>query len=80
MQLTINSSKLNKSVTFFAAKEGSYIFVDLNNQPGTAGNQICDKGSLSGPAIWLVKEEHFEYTCRKWYKSFIRKADDMSNF
>lgn len=73
MQLTIKSLKLNSELTF--SRPGNFfIYVDLNGQPGTMGNQICDGGFLRGNTVGYSGDDRdvFVKICRSWYKSFIR--------
>lgn len=73
MELTIKSRKLNSEITF--TRPGSYyIYADLNGQPGTLGNQICDGGRTMGNTIGYRgdDQEQFEKICRRWYKAYIR--------
>ena len=73
---TIKSRKLKKEVTFSIPGK-SYIFVDLNGQPGSLGNQICDGGGLTGSTIsyWDGgSHEGFEKVCRAWFKKYLREA------
>ena len=70
---TINSRKLERTLTF--SRPGKYyIFVDLNRQPGTLGNQICHGGGLLGNTISYSGEDQdvFERICRRWYRAYIR--------
>ena len=47
--------------------------MDLNNQSGTLGNQICYGGSLRGVTItFRGTQEAFDRICRFWFKSYIR--------
>lgn len=71
---TINSRALGQEITF--SRPGStYIFVDLNGQPGTLGKQICQGGRLTGSTISYDGEdqEKFEKICRSWYRSYLRR-------
>ena len=71
---TINSRKLNKTITFSRPGK-SYIFADLNGQPGTLGNQICQGGSTMGSTLSYDgdDQEQFEKICRNWYRSYLRQ-------
>lgn len=74
MELTIKSRKLGHDVTF--SRPGShYIYVDLNGEPGTLGNQICGGGHLMGSAIGYSGDdlEQFKKICRRWFKAYIRE-------
>ncbi len=47
MSYTIYSRKLRKHVTFsLPSVRAGYVFVDLNDKPGTLGLQICKGGQL----------------------------------
>lgn len=73
MELTIKSRKLNSEITF--SRPGRhYIYANLNGQPGTLGNQICDGGRTMGNTIGYSgdDQEQFDKICRRWYKSHIR--------
>ena len=73
MYTTIKSRKLGKDVTFFSGNGTCYVWVDLNNQSGTLGNQICYGGSLRGVTItFRGTQEAFDRICRFWFKSYIR--------
>ena len=74
MKFTINSRKLNKPVTF-STSGTSYIYVDLNGQPGTLGNQICYCGSTAGSTMsyYGTDEKAFAGICRNWFKQYLRK-------
>lgn len=77
MRLEIKSRKLGKTVTF--SRPGTYyIFVDLNNQPGCLGQQICDNGELLGSTIGYDGEDQDEFAriCRGWWKNHLRKYRD----
>jgi len=73
MELNINSRKLNKIITFSRPGE-HYIYVDLNDKPGTLGNQICDGGEIIGSTIGYSGDnlEVFEKICHKWWKKFLQ--------
>jgi len=74
MRLTIKSKVLGKEIEF--SRPGNfYIYVDLNGQPGTLGNQICENGGLMGSTIGYNgdDEERFITICRRWYRNYIRK-------
>ena len=73
MLTTIKSRKLGKDVTFFTGNGTRYGWVDLNNQSGTLGNQICYGGSLAGSTVtFRGTQENFDSICRFWFKSYIR--------
>lgn len=71
--LTIRSRILNREITF--SRPGSYyIYADLNGQPGTLGQQICDGGGLAGLTLGYDGEDQarFEKICRCWYRAYLR--------
>jgi len=78
MELTINSKILNKKITFSIPGK-SYIFADLNGQPGTLGKQICTGGYTSGPTMSYggQNQKTFESICRRWYRAYVK---NVSNF
>lgn len=47
---TINTKDLG-AITFFVARDGGYVFADLNGQSGTLGRQICSGGSTMGSTL-----------------------------
>lgn len=73
MELKINSRKLGRTITF-SRPGSSYIFADLNGQPGTLGNQICRGGSTTGSTLSYSgdSQEEFERICRNWYRAYLR--------
>jgi hypothetical protein len=73
MNVTINSRKLGRTFTF-SRPGGSYVFADLNGQPGTLGRQICDGGATIGSTISYSgsDEATFERICRRWYRAYLR--------
>src|SRR5690554_1777359 len=73
MELKINSRKLGRTITF-SRPGSSYIFADLNGQPGTLGNQICRDGSTTGSTLSYSgdSQEEFERICRNWYRAYLR--------
>ncbi len=76
MKFTINSKKFNKLVEF-SRPGNAYIFVDLNGQPGTLGNQICSGGSTMGSTMEYSGDDAdvFEKICRNWWKIYLRNED-----
>lgn len=73
MKLEINSRKLGRTLTF--SRSGShYVYVDINNQPGTLGEQICHGGSFRGSTVEYSgdDQEEFNKICRNWYRSYIK--------
>ncbi len=81
MEYTIKSNKLNRKITF--SRPGShYIYVDLNNYPGTLGQQICKGGELSGSTLGIngdnydpEVQEQFERVCKLWWKQYVARFD-----
>lgn len=73
---TIKSRKLNREITFSRPGK-SYVFADLNGQPGTLGAQICEGGSTSGNTITYDGEsqDRFEAICRRWYRAYVRRIE-----
>jgi len=70
MELIINSRKLNRTITF--SRPGrSYIYADLNGQPGTLGEQICDSNGYTH-SYEGEDQEGFEKVCRRWYRAHVR--------
>lgn len=80
MEFTINSSKLGRPVTFFCNGGGGYIYVDLNDQQGTLGKQLCKGGALVGSTLYHAKRglddadnlAAFKLTCFAWWRSYLR--------
>jgi len=78
MELQINSKKLGKTLTF--SRPGpNYVYVDLNGEPGTLGNQICYGGYLMGDTI-MASDSDFEKECRSWYRAYLRNMARDSAF
>ena len=80
MRLTIKSRRFKKDICFFCGSfdpqrkyQYRYIYVDLNGQPGTLGNQICKGGGLTGPTLEAYSEKDFLQTSKKWWKSYLRE-------
>lgn len=73
--MEIKSKILGKTITFDC--QGRYIFVDLNGQKGSLGNQICYGGALAGSTITLSKDDDFEKVCKNWYRAYIKKNRDF---
>lgn len=73
MELTINSKKLGRKIKF-SQPGRHYIYVDLNGQPGTLGNQICAGGKLLGSTIGYDGDDQNEFkrVCRNWYRQYLR--------
>lgn len=73
METTINSRKLDSKITFSVPGSG-YIYVDLNGQPGTLGNQICRGGGLSGSTMSYSGNDPviFKKICQNWLKSYYK--------
>lgn len=77
MEMQIKSRKLGRTLTF--SRPGtSYIYVDLNGQSGTLGNQICRGGATMGSTLSYEGDgqEEFEKICKKWYKAYLKKDID----
>ena len=80
MEFTIKSKKLNRDITFFCSGDSGYIYVNLNGQHGTLGNQICKGGSLSGNTLYHSYSgdndkqnlARFGIVCRAWWRSYLR--------
>lgn len=73
MEMQIRSRKLGRTLTF--SRPGySYIYADLNGQPGTLGKQICRGGSTMGITLSYAGEDQaeFEAICRRWYRAYVR--------
>jgi hypothetical protein len=73
VRLTINSRILGKKLTF--SRPGSaYVFVDLNDRPGTLGVQICMGGNTAGSTIAYYGDAQNQFTalCRTWYRAYMR--------
>ena len=78
MELTINSRILGQSITF--SRPGrSYIYADLNGQPGTLGSQICSGGSTMGGTLGYFGDDLavFARICRRWYRAYVRTQRDI---
>lgn len=73
MRITINSRAMNREITF-SRPGSSYVYVDLNGQPGTLGNQICDGGKLMGSTITYSGDDEavFARICRNWFRAYLR--------
>lgn len=76
-RLTIKSTAIGDEVIF--SRPGRYyIYVDLNGQQGSLGQQICQGGELLGDTLGVhgddeTAQARFEKTCRTWWKSYLRK-------
>ena len=81
MYYSFYSRKLKKEIVFSIPGK-SYIFVDLNGEPGTLGNQICDGGYLTGSTIGYSGENEkvFEKICKNWWRSYLREYNDRNRF
>ena len=76
MQHILYSRRLQRSLTF--SRPGRhYIYLDLNGQPGTLGQQICDGGRLLGPTLTYSGEdaEAFRRICQRWYRRYLQNLD-----
>lgn len=73
MEMQINSRKLGCTITF-SRPGSSYIYADLNGQPGTLGRQICRGGNTSGNTLTYEGDDQaqFEAICRNWYRAYMR--------
>ena len=73
MEMTIKSRILDRKITF-TRPGSSYIYADLNGQPGILGNQICRGGSTTGSTLSYSgdSQEEFERICRNWYRACLR--------
>lgn len=73
MDMQITSRILGRAITF-SRPGSSYIYADLNGQPGTLGRQICDGGSTSGITLSYDGDDQgeFEAICRRWYRQYVR--------
>lgn len=73
MEMKINSRKLGRTITF-SRPGSSYIFADLNGQPGTLGCQICSGGGTMGSTLSYSGDDQaqFEAICRRWYRAHVR--------
>lgn len=76
-EMTIRSKAIGDEVTF-SRPGGYYIYVDLNGQPGTLGQQICQGGELLGDTLGVhgddeTAQARFEKICRNWWKNYLRK-------
>jgi len=79
MELTIKSRKFNKEVTF--SRPGSdYIYIDLNGQSGTLGQQICRSGGLMGDTVGYSgdSQKGFESVCRTWWKAYLAEYNEYN--
>lgn len=76
MELTIDSKKLGKKVTF-SRPGGGYVFADLNGKGGTLGKQICKGGSLGGSTIYYKgdNQDAFNRICKNWFKQYLKNQD-----
>lgn len=75
MELTIKSSKLGKSLTFFYAGN---VFVNTNGKEGTLGEQICKGGFTNSGSCIHTTEENFEKVCRAWLRQYIQNQEALS--
>jgi len=70
MNLTINSRN-HGAVTFSGPSDRrGYIYVDLNGQPGTLGQQPCAGGGFRGETL-IAGPEDFERVCRRWWRQYL---------
>ena len=73
MELTITSRKLGRTITF-SIPGSSYIYADLNGQPGCLGQQVCQGGRTAGSTLSYSGDDYarFEAICRRWYRAYLR--------
>ena len=78
MKTTINTKEFGQ-LEFFTGNGTDYIFVNINDKPGTLGNQICDSGGLMGSTISYRGGSpiDFEKICRRWWRDYLRKQREM---
>lgn len=78
MEMTIKSRILATSFTF-SRPGNSYIYVDMNNEPGVLGTQICKGGRISGSTISYEGEDHAEFTriCWHWYRAYVSNCRNV---
>ena len=78
MKTTINTKEFGQ-LEFFTGNGTDYIFVNINDKPGTLGNQICDSGGLMGSTISYRGGSpiDFEKICRRWWRGYLRKQREM---
>lgn len=77
MELTIKSRKLGRDLIFYVNRNGGYVYVNLNNRPGTLGDQICYGGKLSGSTVQTAPAG-FCGVCKKWYRAYLRNEEKYS--
>jgi hypothetical protein len=73
MHYALQSRTLQRTLTF--SRPGrAYLYVDLNGQPGTLGQQICEHGGLRGSTLTYRGEDQqaFARICQRWYKAYLR--------
>ena len=76
MEMTINSRKLGKQVTF-SRPGGSSLYTDLGqrHKEGTLGYQLCDGGYvLSGGTLSYSGDDYaaFKHICRRWWAAHLK--------
>jgi hypothetical protein len=75
MKCELYSRKLKKTLTF-SIPGASYVYVDINGQPGTLGRQICTGGCLMGSTISFYGgdgKEKFQAMCKNWLRQYLKK-------
>lgn len=77
MELTIKSTKLNRSLTFFLACDGGYVYVNTNGKEGTLGEQICTSGMTNSVSTITATEATLEKVCRNWLRKYIRVSEGV---
>lgn len=72
MKFVLKSRKFNREITFSRPGRG-YLYVDLNKQEGTLGNQMCEGGYTMGECMAYTGESPvvFESICRNWWKNYL---------
>jgi hypothetical protein len=74
MTYTIHSRTLRQRLTF--SRPGrQYIYLDWGGgHPGTLGQQICERGGLTGSTLTYGGEDEgaFAQICQRWYRAYLR--------
>ena len=82
MRWTVKSKRLKRDVTFFCRGDFDphsfydwrYIFVNFNGKGGCLGNQICEKGELTGATLVAYSENDFISTAKKWWRQYLKNT------
>lgn len=76
MRYQIDSRRLQRPV-IFSRPGREYLYIDLNGQSGTLGQQICEGGQLRGSTITYRGEDRtqFERICKRWWRAYLRHSD-----